>query len=437
MKKLTNFINEAEKSKKQKEYQDFFTKKLKEFGVDSPAELSDADKKKFFNEVDKEWTQEPTNEKRVEEDYDSEEDKDSKKMKSKKESYGSKMKEEEIEEDDYNESEDHEDHEMEEDSYNESSEKKVKEGLNPYINKSVKSKKRDFIKNPKIGDSVTWEDRGNLFRGTIEKIEGNIAIIDHMNSNGKYVKRQVDKTKLFNEGVYEAKKIKEKDAKKRLEQIRKSLRREDLSYGEIAELEALSDFIEADDIELRQAAGLPEFNEGVYEAKKSDIEKGTKVVIKGTPFDGEEGIIASEDMHDGKYIVQLGDSWSSRYSKSQIKGFKPSEILVKEGVYEHDKGETAEIHISKDDMEKLHKDGKVDIDKKGVIFSLIFKHNESMHEAKLNESKKDILNTLNDLAATLYDKKDKRHKMIGDFIDKMEDQFTIRELSSLLEAKLN
>lgn len=54
------------------------------------------------------------------------------------------------------------------------------------------------------------------------------------------------------------KKVSEKDAKKRLEQIRKSLRKEKLSYGEIAELEALADFIDDDDIELRQAAGLPE-----------------------------------------------------------------------------------------------------------------------------------------------------------------------------------
>ena len=282
-------------------------------------------------------------------------------MKAKKESYESKDKEKDKEE-----LYSSEDEEVEEDSYNESSKKKVnevtksdiekgtkvvikgtkfdgeegiiasedinggkyivqlgdssmkgfkpseilvKEGLNSYVNKSVKSKKRDYIKNPKIGDSVAWEDdRGNLFRGTIEKIEGNNAIIDHMNSNRRYVKRQVDKTKLFNEGVYEAKKIKEKDAKKRLEQIRKSLRREDLSYGEIAELEALSDFIEADDIELRQAAGLPE---------------------------------VEYDM-DGNIL-------------------------------EHEKGETAEISISKDEMEKLHKGGKVDIDKNGVIFSLIFK----------------------------------------------------------------
>lgn len=227
MKNLTKFINEAEQSKKQKEYEDFFEKKLKKFGVDSPAELSDADKKKFFNEIDKEWTQEPTNEKQVEEDYDSEEDEDSKKMKAKKESYESKDKGKDKEE-----LYSSEDEEMEEDSYNESSKKKVNE----------------------------------------------------------------------------AKKIKEKDAKKRLEQIRKSLRREDLSYGEIAELEALSDFIETDDIELRQAAGLPE-----------------------TEYDMDGNIL------------------------------------------EHEKGETAEISISKDEMEKLHKGGKVDINKGGATYSLVFK----------------------------------------------------------------
>ena len=37
------------------EYQKFFDEKLKKHGVKSPSELSDADKKKFFNEVDEEW----------------------------------------------------------------------------------------------------------------------------------------------------------------------------------------------------------------------------------------------------------------------------------------------------------------------------------------------------------------------------------------------
>lgn len=37
------------------EYQRFFDKKLKKYGVDSPEDLSDDEKKKFYNEIDKEW----------------------------------------------------------------------------------------------------------------------------------------------------------------------------------------------------------------------------------------------------------------------------------------------------------------------------------------------------------------------------------------------
>jgi hypothetical protein len=36
------------------EYQKFFKKKLKEFGVDEPDELSTEDKKKFYSEIEKE-----------------------------------------------------------------------------------------------------------------------------------------------------------------------------------------------------------------------------------------------------------------------------------------------------------------------------------------------------------------------------------------------
>ena len=40
----------------QAEYKKFFDKKLAKFKVKSPAELSDEEKKKFFNEIEKEWT---------------------------------------------------------------------------------------------------------------------------------------------------------------------------------------------------------------------------------------------------------------------------------------------------------------------------------------------------------------------------------------------
>ena len=38
------------------EYQKFFMKALKKFGVSSPTELDDAKKKEFFDYVDKNWT---------------------------------------------------------------------------------------------------------------------------------------------------------------------------------------------------------------------------------------------------------------------------------------------------------------------------------------------------------------------------------------------
>jgi hypothetical protein len=41
---------------KEETYKEFFNKKLKKYGVKSPAELDDDQKKKFFDEIDKEWT---------------------------------------------------------------------------------------------------------------------------------------------------------------------------------------------------------------------------------------------------------------------------------------------------------------------------------------------------------------------------------------------
>lgn len=48
-KKLDTFINE------ESQYQKFFNKKLKEYGVNSPSELKGDKKKKFFDMIDKEW----------------------------------------------------------------------------------------------------------------------------------------------------------------------------------------------------------------------------------------------------------------------------------------------------------------------------------------------------------------------------------------------
>ena len=39
----------------QEAYRKFFDGKLKKWNIKSPAELDDADKKKFYNEIEKEW----------------------------------------------------------------------------------------------------------------------------------------------------------------------------------------------------------------------------------------------------------------------------------------------------------------------------------------------------------------------------------------------
>lgn len=44
----------------------------------------------------------------------------------------------------------------------------------------------------------------------------------------------------------------------RLEQLRQKLRAERISYAELAELQALAEHIKPDDVELLEAAGVPE-----------------------------------------------------------------------------------------------------------------------------------------------------------------------------------
>lgn len=48
--------------------------------------------------------------------------------------------------------------------------------------------------------------------------------------------------------------------KERLEYLRQELRAERISYAELHELQSLVEFIEPDDVELLEAAGVPEVN---------------------------------------------------------------------------------------------------------------------------------------------------------------------------------
>ena len=71
-------------------------------------------------------------------------------------------------------------------------------------------------------------------------------------------------------------------AKKRLEELREELRAERISYGELAELQELSEYIDKDDVELLEAAGVPENDEDEYGkgGKIRSQEEFNELVIK-------------------------------------------------------------------------------------------------------------------------------------------------------------
>lgn len=56
-------------------------------------------------------------------------------------------------------------------------------------------------------------------------------------------------------------KVAKKNVEKRLEYLRKELRAERISYGELSELQSLSRYIDPGDVELLEAAGVKEFPE--------------------------------------------------------------------------------------------------------------------------------------------------------------------------------
>ncbi len=83
---------------------------------------------------------------------------------------------------------------------------------------------------------------------------GNTYRIDRiMGSSVEDLKKQIRVYHLTKRNGYG-----ERIARRRLEELRVELRGERLSYGELAELASLVYYIDADDVELQEAAGVEE-----------------------------------------------------------------------------------------------------------------------------------------------------------------------------------
>lgn len=84
-----------------------------------------------------------------------------------------------------------------------------------------------------------------------------------------------------------------KKAKERLEYLRKQIQSECISYGEIVELQSLAKYIDKDDVELLEPAGVPEF-----EVDKEQILGNIIDIV-------EDGLVTGEDIRTMQKIVEL------------------------------------------------------------------------------------------------------------------------------------
>lgn len=90
----------------------------------------------------------------------------------------------------------------------------------------------------------------------------------------------------------------------RLEYLRGELRAERISYGELAELQSLKDEIEPGDVELLEAAGVPEFPEDdktykiVRFYRDSEHPDHRKVIKTGLTLEEAQEHCRDEETHE-------------------------------------------------------------------------------------------------------------------------------------------
>lgn len=97
-------------------------------------------------------------------------------------------------------------------------------------------------------------------------------------------------------------------AKARLEYLRGELEAERISYGEIAELQSLREFIEPGDVQLLEAAGVPEFLPDSIEISwHIDDVKGMEGYEDLTDDEAREVLELTANNHD----ATIGVNWDT------------------------------------------------------------------------------------------------------------------------------
>lgn len=127
---------------------------------------------------------------------------------------------------------------------------------------------------------------------------------------------------------------------KKLEYLRGEIEAERISYGEIAELQALKDYIQPGDVQLLEWAGVPEFeNTYTYHVGKNEpIEaKNVFVAIHGSEEDCNTGMImtyAPIGQHGEASLDYVNNDTkeitADQYIKASQGLYTPDEYLMRE-----------------------------------------------------------------------------------------------------------
>jgi len=155
----------------------------------------------------------------------------------------------------------------------------------------------------KLSSKANYVSKRNIKSITVQRGKKTTEIASKDLIDGAYVKKGVKFKKGGNTN--------ELKAKKRLEELRKELRAERISYSELLELQSLAKYIDKNDVELLEAAGVDEFRTGgILKSKEyivvcKDIKTGEEQefeVMAESKFDAKEMAMGMCDFSNPKII---------------------------------------------------------------------------------------------------------------------------------------
>jgi hypothetical protein len=112
--------------------------------------------------------------------------------------------------------------------------------------------------------------------------------------------------------------IDESQIPERLEYLRSQIRAECISYGELAELEDLAEYIEPGDVELLEAAGVPEFEDEPEDHKWFCVARAM-LIAQENAFEADNRESYSQDYADVK-TGELTEDGARRWALGYLDG---------------------------------------------------------------------------------------------------------------------